>query len=438
MKDEYLPIGYKIGGHYEIVKVLGDDEFEIVYVVKDIHRLGTLFVIKELFLKEYSFRDENSNLYILEKSKESFKKTKESVISEINLFRERGDRYSVQTYGYFEENNTIYTILEFVNNAKLNDYLKITPKKSTKEIEEPKPESKVKIKAEEESKKEEPKSYLFLKMLIASIVLFVALGIYAYNMIEEDKNRPRETTVATTSTKKATIPHPPLIDRTKKKEEKESDISNSRVAVVEDRTEYIPSKEEIKKEQEEKIEIDAGVPTEEIIEIDEPTTTTEETTPPKEDIEVVYVPPKKESVNSRPQESRVNQIDSGPKFNKKEIRDFLESFISATEGNSIDRILAHYDSHVDQYFSLKGATHKDIYKDKIKYNKKWVHRNFELLNFDILNISKIDHTEYCDIRKKIRWSVSTSSGKKASGISNVFMVLKKTASGFKIKTIYSF
>jgi len=87
MQEEYLPISYKIGGHYEIIKVLGDDEFEIVYIVKDIHRLETLFVIKELFLKEYCFRDEQNGIYILEKSKESFQKTKKNLIFEINIIK---------------------------------------------------------------------------------------------------------------------------------------------------------------------------------------------------------------------------------------------------------------------------------------------------------------------------------------------------------------
>jgi len=74
----------------------------------------------------------------------------------------------------------------------------------------------------------------------------------------------------------------------------------------------------------------------------------------------------------------------------------------------------------------------------MNYNRKWVHRDFKLLDFEILNISKINGVEYCDIRKRTRWSVATSSGKHASGVSRVFMVLKRTVSGFKVKTIYSF
>ena len=52
---EHLDIGYKIKDHYEIQKVLGQGGFGIVYLVKDTERLNNIFVIKELFAKEFSF-----------------------------------------------------------------------------------------------------------------------------------------------------------------------------------------------------------------------------------------------------------------------------------------------------------------------------------------------------------------------------------------------
>jgi len=450
MQEEYLPIGYKIGGHYQIVEVLGDDGFEIVYVVKDIHRLETPFVLKELFLKEYSFRDAENGVYILEKSKESFERTKEGVKSEINLFKKRGERNSIQVYGYFEENNTVYTIMEFVKSAKLKNYLKITLKETPKEVEaelELEPKSKPEIDIDIDIEEEKPKSYLFLKMLIASIVVFVALGIYGYKMIEEDKNKPKDVKVAT-AVKKATIPHPKLTDRTQKEESKleENKLDTPPNTQTTHSTRYIPLEDEGEKE--EKIEIDSGVPSDEITELeedDEPIkieTKKEEPikkAPPKESIEVVYVPPKRASDISLGTRVNTHTNNQGPKFNRENIRQFLESFISSSaDGGSVDRILSHYDKHVDRYFSLRNITHKEIYRDKMNYNRKWVHRDFKLLDFEILNSSKINGIEYCDLRKRIKWSVSTKSGQHASGVSKVFMVLKRTPNGFKVKTIYSF
>ena len=55
--DKHLPIGYKIGNHYEITEVLGQGGFGIVYLVKDLERLDEIIVIKELFAKDFSSRN---------------------------------------------------------------------------------------------------------------------------------------------------------------------------------------------------------------------------------------------------------------------------------------------------------------------------------------------------------------------------------------------
>ena len=182
--DQYLPLGLNIGGHYEIVKLLGEDDFEIVYLVKDIHRLETHFVLKELFLKEFSFRNENI-VYTLEKSKDIFDETKKGIIADVNILQKNRDANRLQTYGYFEENGTIYTIMEFTNSSSLDSYLKIQPKKRAEAL-NPKPTDTT------TTKEKKPKSFIFLKMLIVSLVILVALGIYAYKIIEDNKNRSKE------------------------------------------------------------------------------------------------------------------------------------------------------------------------------------------------------------------------------------------------------
>ena len=106
-KSNYLPIGHKVGGHYEIVKVLGEDDFEILYLAKDLHLLEKPFVLKELFLKAYSSR-ENVNVYTLAKSKSLFEETKQEVIAEISVLQKEASPRVAQVYGYFEENNTVY------------------------------------------------------------------------------------------------------------------------------------------------------------------------------------------------------------------------------------------------------------------------------------------------------------------------------------------
>jgi len=47
--SQHLPIGHILGGHYEIIKILGQGGFGIVYKVKDRHQLDKILIIKELF-----------------------------------------------------------------------------------------------------------------------------------------------------------------------------------------------------------------------------------------------------------------------------------------------------------------------------------------------------------------------------------------------------
>ncbi len=123
--NEHLPIGYRIGGHYEIVKILAQGGFGIVYLVKDIHRLDALFVIKELFSRDFSYRyRDGRSVYNKAEAKNIFEKIKADIISEVNILRKIRNRNIVEAYGYFEENKTIYSVMEFIDGIDLNRYLK--------------------------------------------------------------------------------------------------------------------------------------------------------------------------------------------------------------------------------------------------------------------------------------------------------------------------
>jgi hypothetical protein len=221
----YLPLGTKLGGHYKIEKVLGEDDFEILYLAKDSHKRGEFVILKELFFKSYSLR-EGTEVKTLAKSRIIFEETKKEVMNEVEELLENPSQAEVETYGAFEENNTIYTIMEFINSPSLDGYLKVkreekpqehwevekrvysseeyqaereTPREERirkdvmdEEIIEPTPKKRVRV-----EKKEKPKSSLFLNILITTLLICAALGYYAYNMIKKDKtkNRERPTTV---------------------------------------------------------------------------------------------------------------------------------------------------------------------------------------------------------------------------------------------------
>jgi len=89
------------------------------------NRLDAPFVIKELFSKDFSYRyRDGRSVYNRAEAKNIFNKIKADIISEVNILRNIRNINIVEAYGYFEENNTIYSIMEFIDGIDLNRYLK--------------------------------------------------------------------------------------------------------------------------------------------------------------------------------------------------------------------------------------------------------------------------------------------------------------------------
>ncbi len=501
VESYYLPEGHILGGHYEIVKVLGEDEFEILYLVKDTHRLGSLFVIKEFFLKSYASREENNSVKVKAKSKILFEETKKEMIEEITAAQKNTQSNHVQTYGYLEENNTVYTIMEFVNNSNVEHYLEGGINKEEKDeivlppIEEHnKKESIAKqegVEIEESvSKKEEkkPKSYLFLKILSVSVLIMLGLAYYSWNMIKEDKRRAREQHVSVV----AEIERPALNDvdeqnkESIKKEEPKSEDKKEEPKLDEKKerpfnASYIEEgeqksdtqKSDVKKVDDEKSDIEKDVfdiPNEEVYadEEDVKVTVNEETKvedepkievkePEEVDIEleeskVVAKEPEESQFdikelgepissvkekNSNSLGTQVGGENTTERFNRMSVKRFLDKFIASSTSGTIDDIVSNYDSKVDRYFGLKNVNQSQIRKDKVNYQKKWTKRDFRLVAFKIISIYRKGNFDYCDISMTTQWTVSSDDFKTSAGRSKGRMTLKRTYDGFKVTSIYT-
>ena len=103
---------------------------------------------------------------------------------------------------------------------------------------------------------------------------------------------------------------------------------------------------------------------------------------------------------------------------------------------SSKKIMKLYDNKITRYFQFKNITPKKVGKSVRAYNRKWKHRNFKLLNFKILKRYSKDGINYCDIKTSTKWYVSNTKGKRSSGYSKGFMILKDTKNGIKVKAIY--
>ena len=120
-----------------------------------------------------------------------------------------------------------------------------------------------------EHKKKEKKSTIFLKILLVIVAIFIALALYAYKMIKDEKEKTqKESIVVVTNTP---IHHPPLTQREKKEDDKTTtpivnndtnkSLENNTTRNIPEGAEYISVEEQLKREQEENL---SNIPTEEI------------------------------------------------------------------------------------------------------------------------------------------------------------------------------
>lgn len=455
--NEYLPIGYKIGDHYEIIKVLGRDAFEIIYLVKDIYRSDYL-VLKELFLEGSCFRDQES-VYPQEKAKAQFEEVKAGVIDEVNLLKKAEEVNSVRTYGYLEANNTIYSIMEFINDVDISRYLKIVPQTPPEKIEIP-VEEKATVKEPTEVSSPPKKSSIFLKMLIASLILFAGLAFYAHTIFQEEEKKAEEKSVTVSVVKPPlVINHPPLTDRTPPEPSVDKEPESPKASeptptatqptpTVAADTKYISeAAAETSVADQEQIDVkippknepmsDAAMREFELIEESPQSATTIPASVP------ITKQPEHNNVllgsyiGGGEAPRQVAQSSQPTSFNRQIIQNFLKHFVTTTEEKSLNNLVALYDDQVSRYFTLNHVTHADIYRDKQAYNQKWRYRNFQLLDFQILKTYTQNGIAYCDVSMRTRWQVATENRQSASGISKVFMTVKNTAKGLKVTSIYS-
>ena len=119
-----LEIGTKLNNNmYEIIDILGKGGFGIVYKVKRISDLKE-FAIKELLISSGDICIRNKyNNKVSAKNGKVFKAFKEKVKKEVKFLSCNKNENIIHIYNYFEENNTIYMLMEYLDGYDLAELI---------------------------------------------------------------------------------------------------------------------------------------------------------------------------------------------------------------------------------------------------------------------------------------------------------------------------
>lgn len=398
MKRKYLVNGTVIGGHYEILDVLGEDDFEILYLVKNIHRVGSFFVIKELFLETFSSRKLNS-VETIPEAQGVFNKRKAEIIREIENAQGRYLDNEIKVFTYFEENNTIYSCMAYTPNANVESYLQFEPK-----------EAKV-LPTLEELKPTNIKNKKYFSLAFIAVVIMLLLGILfvAFNHYFN-----KESTS-------------PII-----KDNRTVIVSHNEHTVKLTRH-ILPKEDEAKKELWKNNFSLIKAPKE----LNKTVTEEENRTKVQEENRTKIQELNNTKVKEENRTEELPKFDVNELFTQKSLRQFLEHYIEVTAHGSSKKVVALYDSHVSRYFQFKNITPKKIEKSVGIYNKRWKNRDFKLIGFKMLKRYKKENIDYCDIETHTKWTVSNRSGKKIRGESKGIMTLISRNQDLKVKAIYA-
>ena len=131
-----LPIGTILNGRYLIGKVLGQGGFGITYIGRDLLLEATV-AIKECYPGRFVARDCSNALSVSsigEKAEKSFRYNRDRFIAEAKIqVKLKTVPGIVRIQGLFEENNTAYIVMEYVQGINLKDYLQMSGENLTAE-----------------------------------------------------------------------------------------------------------------------------------------------------------------------------------------------------------------------------------------------------------------------------------------------------------------
>ena len=124
--SNYLRPLTPLNGKYLLGRAIGAGGFGITYVALDLH-LQVVVAIKELYLKKISIREESKTISVNSKDKTLFEDNKKRFLQEarvLAMFNEKDNEGVVMVKDHFEENNTAYIVMEYLDGLTLKELVK--------------------------------------------------------------------------------------------------------------------------------------------------------------------------------------------------------------------------------------------------------------------------------------------------------------------------
>ncbi|MGE7928316.1 serine/threonine protein kinase [Lysinibacillus xylanilyticus] len=123
-----LPANSVLNDTYKIKEVIATSKLSFVYIAENIHE-GNQLIIKEFFPNDIALRDLDNKTVVnrLPSTKQKFEDLKAIFLNEALIMRQINHRNIVKYINHFEENESIYIVMEYYEGTLLDQYLKDFP-----------------------------------------------------------------------------------------------------------------------------------------------------------------------------------------------------------------------------------------------------------------------------------------------------------------------
>ena len=124
MNENMLPVGTVLrAGAYRIERQIGAGGFGNTYVVRNLS-FDEVFAMKEFFMKAINLRDGSDVTVSIPSNKATFESQRNKFKKEAKRLRKLDNPHIVKVYDLFEENGTVYYVMDLIDGRSLNNIVK--------------------------------------------------------------------------------------------------------------------------------------------------------------------------------------------------------------------------------------------------------------------------------------------------------------------------